>query len=223
MPSTDLASADSKLGLPDDVLFCGDLSIAAHQRSAVWLARMVMPALRHEVADARLVLMGRGLPKSIRKLASLDWVELVDLSEGSMPEVVRMSRCVVGVASQRQARGAAMPTLMMMSLGRPMVCTPAVLYTLPGETAAAPALAETGPQIANAIARLINDRRRAMRCGMHARRLVQQCATWEQQWRRVGALLSQLGEAMPVKVKGDAAQLRDLTEMRTAPLAGKAY
>ncbi|MFW6058644.1 MAG: glycosyltransferase [Phycisphaeraceae bacterium] len=213
---TDGFSGDTITDLPNDVLFCGDLAIAAHQRAAVWLARTVMPLLRRHVPDARLVLMDYDLPKPIRRLGSLAWVELIDRADGGVPEALRMSRCIVGVAPQRQARGAAERTLMMMALARPVVCTSAVARTLPDETAAAPALAENGQQIAEATRRMLEDRKRAGHAGAQARRLVQQCGTWQQQWRRVGALLSQIASDERVRVTSDSPDPRDLAELRSA-------
>jgi len=208
---------ESLAELPNHVVFCGDLSVAAHQRSAVWLARRVMPTIRKHVPTARLVLMGHGLPRVIRRLEELDWVELMDAATGTgVPEAVRMSRCVAGVASQRQARGAVERTLMMMALGRPVVTTPAVARTLPDETAVGPALAETGPQIAEATRKLLEDRKHASYAGAQCRRLIKQCGTWQQQWRRVAALLAQLSEGERVRVSSDSPDPRDLAELRSA-------
>ena len=215
--TTDGAGHDNLTELPNHIAFCGDLSIAAHQRSAVWLARRVMPTIRKHVPTARLVLMGRGLPKVIRRLEELEWVELLDAASGSgVPEAVRMGRCAVGVASQRQARGAAERTLMMMSLGRPVVTTPAVARTLPDETAVGPALSETGPQIAEATRKLLEDRKHASYSGAQCRRLIKQCGTWQQQWRRVAAVLAQVAEGERVRVSSDSPDPKDLSELRSA-------
>lgn len=219
MGAAETAIGDAVTELPNDLFFCGDLSIPAHQRSAVWLARTVMPMLRQKVRDARLVLMDYHLPKPIRRLKSLAWVELVDRADGGVPEAVRMSRCVVGVAPQRQARGAAERTLMMMSLARSVVCTPSVARTLPDETAAGPALAENAAQFVEATRRMLEERKRAGQAGAKARQLVQQCATWPQQWRRVGALFSQIANAERVRVMSDSPDPRDLAELRSATYA----
>ena len=216
----DAGTTEPLTELPNDVLFCGDLSIAAHQRSAVWLARRVWPGLRRHVPDARLVFLDRHLPPAVRKLDQLEWVQAIDLAEGGIPEAVRMAQCVMGVASQRQARGAAQQTLMMMSLGRPVACTPSVLRTLPDESAAAPALADTGPQFIEVMRRFLEDRKRASQAGARARRVTQQCATWQQQWRRVGALLSQLSAEQPFKLASDSPNPRDLSALRNTPEIG---
>lgn len=208
---------DTMFDLPDTVLFCGDLCVPAHQRAATWLARTVLPKVRANVRGAKLVLMDAAPPAAMRRLGGLDGVEVVDLDAlAPGAEALRMSRCVAGIAPQRQARGAAQRTLMMMALGRPVVTTSAVARTLPDETAAGPLLAESTAQFVDAICRVLGDRKLATQSGAQARRLVRECGTWEQQWRRVGATLAQVAMKQPVKIRSDRPDPRDLAELRSA-------
>ncbi|MCX5658947.1 MAG: glycosyltransferase [Planctomycetota bacterium] len=208
-------------GLPDAIAFCGDLLTPAHQRSATWMAKEVMPLVRRERPSATLRLIGRGFRSSIRALAGRPGVELVDLNQGGMTMRLAMLQSVAGVAPHRQPRGAAEATMLALACGRPVVATQAAAMILPGETAVAPIRADKPGPVSEALVRLLTDRGHAFRTGKRSYELVDAHASWHAQWRRVGGMLVEFNPQARDTSDAPAPAARDATASESTPVCSQ--
>ncbi|MEE9212358.1 MAG: glycosyltransferase [Phycisphaeraceae bacterium] len=206
--------------LPNHVLFCGDLALEPHQKTAQWFVQTVMPMIRRRHPGTVLWLVGRQLPASIRRLEKQGRVKLSDTAVESMSLPLAMRQCVVGVAPQHESRGTSASVLMMLATRRPVVCTPEVAALLPGDAATGPIVAERAPQIADAVVKLLKDRDAAAKSGERGRSLVSAAATWQVQWCRVAALLTQIAKGEPLKIESDRTAPRRQRRQQDQPKPG---
>jgi endonuclease/exonuclease/phosphatase (EEP) superfamily protein YafD len=203
--------------LSDRILFCGDLNLPAHQRSAVWLAKLVMPQIRLKCPNAAVELVTPVLPRALRILRGMPGVTVREGVDAMA--MARRQPPLLGVAPQRQARAAAELVLAMMAAGRPVVCTAEVAAMLPPAVAPAVEKAQSARQIAEQLLKLLSDRKRAYHRGIEARAAVASYASWGQPWHRVAALFGQLQRGERPKLESDARPVPGRKAAPTAPAA----
>jgi glycosyltransferase involved in cell wall biosynthesis len=150
--------------------FVGNFSHPPNVDAARWLAGEVLPSLRADGLDARLLLAGSAMPRELRELAGAG-VEV-------LPDVPRvesvLARATVVVAPIRTGGGMRMKVVQAMAAGKAVVTTPRGAEGIDLTSPAPLAVAETAESIVGAIARLLGhpDERRELagRAREHARR-----------------------------------------------------
>lgn len=215
--SNDATGPDFTTLLPH-LIFCGDLSIKAHQRAADWFAAKVMPTIVADHPPTRLRLIGTDLPRSIRRLKSLPFVDVEETDQPMAALRQATQRCVAGVAPQRDARGSDTAVLTMLALCRPVIATRTVALSLPLEAAAAPICAQSGPEFHDASLAVLQDRKTASKAARRGRAIVRTTATWDEQWRRVKVLFAEINANAPVNIERDIplpARLEDVAQLTT--------
>jgi sugar transferase (PEP-CTERM/EpsH1 system associated) len=145
------------------VTFCGVMNYRPNEEGAVWLARLVWPAVRARCPNARLVLLGSNPTPAVVRLAAAD--PSIDVT-GMVPDVrPYLWRTAVSVAPLFMARGVQNKVLEAVAAGLPSVVTPAVHEGLPAEILPACVSASDPDAFAQAIVQLLNrtsSERRAM-------------------------------------------------------------
>ncbi|MEM7682000.1 MAG: glycosyltransferase [Planctomycetota bacterium] len=203
------------------IAYCGNVAIPHHARSALWLARVVMPQVRKAVPDAVLVVPQPTKLKGLGARVFETGVVAAFPVQESTPYESLVETCVAGACPQRYVRGCVMQALQVMAAGRPLVTTPALTRLLPSDTANAVQVADKAKPMADALVRLLLHRNEAEQSGLKACRVAHQGATWLAQWRRVGALLRRVADGRDAHVGSDAdpgARLRQL-EGRTSEIS----
>lgn len=208
-------------GLAPRIAYCGDVRVPHHARSALWLARVVMPQVRKTVPDAALVIAQRGKPKGggARVFESESVVPFA--MKDATPYEALVETCVAGACPQRYVRGCVSHALQVMAAGRPLVTTSPLTRLLPSDTASAVAVADKAKAMADALRRLLDHREEAEQAGLKACRAAHDGATWVAQWRRVGGLLRRVADGREVHAASDSdpgARLRRL-EGRTSEIS----
>jgi len=102
------------------IAFTGCLECAAGLEAATEICRVVLPAVRASVADARVVIPSRYLPRPARHLARLPGVEIVG-NGGDLRAVLR--HAAVAVSPAGDADGAHPWALEAMAAGVPLVAS----------------------------------------------------------------------------------------------------
>lgn len=187
----DAPSEEACTRIPDSIVFLGDPAIDAHARSVNWLAREVLPVVRATRDRTVLHVCCRSVPSSIANLSQTPGVEIHDTSRDGAGLFAVIRQCAVGVASQRDARGAADAVLNAMAIGRPVIATSTVIGTLPGEAALGPTRADKGGEIAESILGFLRNRNAAHKAAVKARDLTMAAASADAQWRRIGAVIAE--------------------------------
>lgn len=215
----DNASERGYTDLPDSVVFLGDPSIDAHLRSAVWLARVVMPLVRKTRDQTVVRFCGAGLESLRREIGELPGVEIHDVTRGGKSLNVALMHSAAAVAPQRDARGTSGAVTLAMAMGRPVVATQTVASCLPGDAGMGTLRADRAPQIAEALVRLLRNRRDAYQQAVRGRELINACATWNTQWARVGAILIEAAGGPVPEITGDVVAAKKPTPPRLAGVA----
>lgn len=116
------APQDRRRGPPTLALH-GAFEARANQVAAVTLVTQVLPEVRRQVPDVRLLLIGRDPPPSVQRLAA-DGVEVT----GAVPDVRPwLEQADVYVAPMTAGTGLKNKVLEAMAAGLPVVATPAAL------------------------------------------------------------------------------------------------
>lgn len=202
----------------DDILFCGSMDNDQNRKCAAWFARSVMPQIVRQRPKARLLLVSACRERSLRSVLKLPFVAARDLTGNELTLGIAMQQCSVGVAPQREARAAIEPVLSLCGRGVPVAGTRAVALCLPDDVGAAIVPAQGPNEFAASLIKLLGNHEFAREVGGRARDLVIRCATWEAQWRRLGALLATIAAGNPPQYGSDIIS-SDLRQKRTPALA----
>jgi polysaccharide biosynthesis protein PslH len=161
----------------NSVVFCGVLDYPPNEQAAVWLGAEIWPAVRERCPAATLTLVGANPTTRVRRLAANDSSILVT---GSVPDVrPYLWRAAVSVAPLRTARGIQNKVLEALAAGLPVVTTSVVLTGLPECVHSACIQADSAPDAAAAIAKLLNETAEQRRA--FAGRAGLESVAWDQQ------------------------------------------
>ena len=134
-----------------NVVFCGVMNYPPNEEGAIWLVKEVWPLVRAVRPDARLQLVGASPSKVVQALAAAD-IEVT----GSVPDVrPYLWGAAVSVAPLQRARGVQNKVLEATAAGLPVVVTTVVLAGLPTELQDLVQVADTPPEMAQAIFTLL--------------------------------------------------------------------
>ncbi len=112
--------SDPALEQEDLLLFAGEYTHPPNVDAALWLATEIMPLIRAARPAARLLLVGRNAPETVRELGSCDGVEFIGVVPALDPLLARAA-CVM--APLRLGGGMRMKVLHAMACGRAVVTT----------------------------------------------------------------------------------------------------
>jgi glycosyltransferase involved in cell wall biosynthesis len=158
---------DPALEEPDLVLFVGNYTHSPNVDAARWLAREIMPLVRAARPSAHLALLGTAAPPEVRTLAEPS-VTVVGEAPAMRPW---LERAAVVAAPVRRGGGMRMKVLHALASGKAVVATPlgADGLLLADGTEPPLLLAQTADGFAEALVRLLADRRLRLDLGARAR------------------------------------------------------
>ncbi len=149
----EVAGTDVPAGEPV-VLLSGNLGYRPTVEAAIRFAREVWPGIRRRVPDARWILAGARPVAAIRRLSSLDGVEV----HGDVPDLGHYLRSArVAVAPMNSGSGVPMKVLEAMAAGLPAVVHPWAAGGLVGGSADAVAVAEDADEWIEVVSGLLGD------------------------------------------------------------------
>jgi polysaccharide biosynthesis protein PslH len=153
------------------VLFVGALGSGPNEDAAWAFARYVWPRVRARDAEARLYIVGRAPSVRLRALSSREGVTV----EGDVPDVRPWyERGAVVVSPLRWGSGMKGKVLEAMALGRPLVASSVSMEGIAATGGEHYLAADTPPEFAAAVTRLLADPAEGTRLTLAARRLVEE-------------------------------------------------
>jgi len=160
---------------PAALVFVGTMDYRPNVEAAVWFAKHVWPALRSEIDDATLTIVGRQPASAVRRLGSCPGVQIT----GGVPDVRPfMAGASAMVCPLQTSRGIPNKVLEAMAMARPVVASNAALQALDVCRGRDVLAADTPQQWHEACRFLLADRAAAAALGRAAR----QCVTERYRW-----------------------------------------
>jgi polysaccharide biosynthesis protein PslH len=159
-----------ELAVDPTLLFVGSLGYEVNIDALQFLVREILPRIREQRRDARLIVAGRGPTEEVRVLARDPAVELVP-DAPSLEPLYRAARAVV--APLRQGGGTRIKVLEAMARGKPLILTPIAAEGLDVTDGREAFIATDAARFAAGCVRLLDDLDLAAAMGLEGRR------TWE--------------------------------------------
>lgn len=150
------------------VLFVGTFDYAPNRNAARMLLESVFPGIRRALPGARLLLVGRGLPRDLAHLAARQpGVEAPGWVDELLPWYQRAALVLLPV---REGAGMLFKTIEALALGKPTVGVPEAFRGIEvGDEAAPFVVAPTGPALVREALRVLVQPTRARRLAVRAR------------------------------------------------------
>ncbi len=159
----------------ETVGFTGAMSFGPNVDAAIWLCEEVLPILRERRPGARIRLIGRDPAPAVQALAS-DAVDVTGTVDDVRPEILA---CPVIAVPMVNGSGVKNKLLEAMALGRPVVSTTLGIESLTVQDDIQLLVADTAPEFAAAIERLLDDAAAQARLGAAARAFVVDSHSWD--------------------------------------------
>ncbi|WP_400191058.1 glycosyltransferase [Hymenobacter sp. B81] len=171
---------------PYDLVFCGNMAYHPNVEAAEWLALEILPAVRRQHPQARLLLAGTTPAARVLALRS----EQVSVS-GWMPDIrTAYASARVFVAPMRTGTGLQNKLLEAMAMGRPCVTTPLAnnaLHATPGQHVL---VGQNTEELARHVSSLLAQPAEAAGLGASGRDFVREHYNWQATTERLARLLS---------------------------------
>ena len=160
-----------------DAVFVGALDYRANIDAVTWFAAEVWPLIRQRLPHLTLGLVGRQPDRAVLRLAALPGIRVF----GSVPDVrPYVAAADFVIAPLRIARGIQNKVLEAMSMGKPVICSPAALEGLAAEPGRHLLVANQPTDWKSAVTALLADEDLAMSLGLSARKFVERHHAWDQ-------------------------------------------
>lgn len=175
--------ADTQAYLPVDkerksneILFFGTLNYGPNAEGILWFCRDILPRVRAEVPDARLVIVGKDAPERVRALAMLPGVELI----GFVPDVRdRLWSATLSVAPLLSGGGTRLKILEAFAAKCPVVSTTVGAEGLAVRNGEHAIIADTPEAFSQGVVKLLRDPELGARLAEKGQDLVAQTYDWE--------------------------------------------
>jgi glycosyltransferase involved in cell wall biosynthesis len=171
-------SPDSKLQSPKpkaQMVFTGTMDFRPNVDAVLWFAREVLPRVRAEVPEARLVVVGQRPHRRLDVLRDDPAVTLTGRVEDTRPYI---AQAAVYVAPLRMGGGTRLKLLEAMAMGKPVVATRLGAEGYPVADGGELLLADTPADFAAAVVGLLRAPERRAELGRTARAFVEQRYDW---------------------------------------------
>lgn len=158
---------------PHTLLFVGNYDYLPNQDAAKLLARRILPAVRRQIPQARLQLVGSSPPDWMRALANDD----IEVSGHVADVKPYLAQGTVFVCPLRIGAGLKNKVLEALSMGIPVAATPLSvdgIHVKHGESAWIAAV----DKMAAGVVRLLRDKRLRHRLSVHGRALIEAEYSW---------------------------------------------
>lgn len=172
------------------MLFTGTFGYAPNAEALRWLLSEIWPQVVARRPDARLLVVGKGVPDEIAALASPS-VELA----GWVPEMQPwFDRAQVVIVPMRSGGGTRLKVLDGLASGRPLVSTTMGVMGVDVRGDEQVLLADGAEPFAEAVVRVLDDPALAARLGAAGRQIAEQVYDWQAIGDRLEQLLRGLAE-----------------------------
>jgi glycosyltransferase involved in cell wall biosynthesis len=205
-PAADL-EYDRPLEAPEEpasVAFVGAMDWLPNIDGAIWFSHRVWPQVRAAIRGAKLYIVGRHPPRSIRRLAGRDvivtgWVE--DVREF-------VARAQVVVAPLRVGSGVRIKILNALAMGKAVVSTPIGAEGLDVIDGKHLRLADSEESFAQKVIGLLSDPVQRRHLGEAGRRLIRERYRWDQAIERLEGVYRQLANGAALHARVSAGDRR---------------
>lgn len=159
------------------LVFTGKMDFRPNVDAMVWFAREILPRVRAEIADARLIIVGQKPTPQIRALAQQPSITVTGWVADTRPYIANAALYVVPL---RMGSGTRLKVLEAMAMGQAIVSTRRGIEGL-ALTEGEVVLADTATDFARAIVALLRDPARRRALGQNARAR----AVTQYDWRHI--------------------------------------
>jgi polysaccharide biosynthesis protein PslH len=168
------------------IVFTGQMDYRPNIEGVTWFVETILPHIRLVHPDARFMIVGRNPTEAVKALGKYPGVAVV----GEVPDVRGwLAQASVVVAPLKLARGIQNKVLEGMAMARPVVASEAAATGI--DHGGTIKVGSTVGEIAEAVTRLLSDRRRATELGLAARQQVIDRYSWEARLSPLDEVLGQ--------------------------------
>lgn len=161
---------------PGEIVFFGTLNYGPNAEGIAWFCQDILPRVRSQVPDARLVIVGKDAPERVRALAELPGVELL----GFVPDVRDVLwSATLSIVPLLSGGGTRLKVLEALAAQCPVVSTTLGAEGLglcPGQHAL---IADSAEEFAQAVIRLLRERGLAERLAHNGQHSVAERYDWQ--------------------------------------------
>jgi polysaccharide biosynthesis protein PslH len=180
------------------ISFTGDMGYFPNEQAAVFFARQVLPLIRNVIPEARFLIVGRQPTRNVRRLQTIEGVEVT----GFVPDVrPYLARSQVSVAPFCIAAGIQNKVLEAMASCLPVVATSRIAQSLRAKVAEMIEFGDTPEELAAKVVQLLRDPERRRRVGWEGRLRVGAEYNWAKSLDRLLALLENPERSNPVPIE----------------------
>lgn len=156
------------------ITFVGNYEYEPNLDAALRLAKRIFPYIQQRVPRAKLLLVGRAPPESLRALAS----ESIQVTGPVVDVRPYLDRTLIFVSALRIGAGLKNKLLEAMAMQKAIVATPLSCEGIAVKHEQHLLIAESSDDIARAVVRLVKDGELRQRLGIAGRELVEKQYTW---------------------------------------------
>src|SRR5208337_3307161 len=157
------------------ILLCSGLAVYRNRAAARWFARRMFPKIRREVPDAEFWIVGSHPNREIWRLAQSPGIHVTGAVEDVRPYYAMAK---VAVVPYRYGEGTKIKVLEAMACGTPLVSTSVGCRGLEVVDSRHLLIADTAPEFADRVGRLLHDPKLAQWLATAARKLAEEEYSW---------------------------------------------
>jgi len=163
--------------LPNNLVFTGSMDWLPNEDAMQYFTREILPLVRKQIPDLTLTVVGRNPYPSLVELSQKDrGITVTGRVDDVRPYIERSSAYIVPI---RIGGGTRLKIYEAMAMGKPVISTTVGAEGLPIKNNTEILLADTPGSFAEAIVRVLQDKRLARELGANAKRLVCENFGWE--------------------------------------------
>jgi len=170
------------------IIFSGRLDYLPNTDAAIYYAKTIFPKVRERMPHVRFVIAGSRPPSSVRRLSSIDGIEVL----ADVPDLgAEVAKSVVSVAPLRFGAGVQNKVLESLAVGTPVICPASVANPITrGITLPFISLAGNDDEYIAAALSMLNAPEASKDLGRQAREWVAANCTWDQALKPLDDVLS---------------------------------
>jgi hypothetical protein len=181
---------------PDTICFVGRMDYFPNQQAVLWFCRHVLPSIRARRPDAKLVIVGAAPSGAILALAREPGVTVTGTVKDVRPYV---HGAALTVAPLIIARGTQNKILESMAMGVPVVASGTAARGVDADPDAHLLAADTAPDFATAVLRVLDEPRERARLAVAGRERVVTHHSWPASLTRLDAMVARCVAASDVR------------------------
>ena len=157
------------------IIFCGSMDVLMNIDAVAWFAGRIFPKVREAVPDAEFWIVGRNPAPKVKALASLPGVRVTGEVEDVRPYYAKAK---VAVAPFRYGGGTKLKVLEAMALGVPVVATSVGCQGIDVTRGKHLFKEDNEEAFTQRVVSLLKDKNLRCRMAAEARKLVEECYSW---------------------------------------------